>query len=189
MAASLLVPVVLCSETNLPQPAAAVGCQNFSGKMAALVLLLWRKCHLLRCIRPPGVSSLSLTTGYFLWHYCCLQSLLFVIDILTVLVFAFFLQKGDSSLYPRLCFLLLSPHLIFFPMYLLVAVTLTWVPNRCSRAGTLVFRFLLTKMSASNKPCYIGTSLLFNSTKYGSELASIPVYSLMYFLLAFRGWR
>lgn len=78
MAASLLAPLVPCPEMNSSQPAGAVGCQNFSGEKAVLVLLLWRKCHAFLCICPPGVSSLSLATGYFLQHYCCLHSLLLI---------------------------------------------------------------------------------------------------------------
>lgn len=185
MAASLLVPVVPCPETNSSQLAAAVSCQDFSGKMAMSVLLLWRKCHFFLCICPPGVSSLSLSTGYFLWHYCCLQSLLFIMDILTVVLY----KTVAAPSCPGYVFFLPSPNPSFFLLYLPVAVTLTWVPNRHSRANTPVSSFPWNKMSASNKSCYVGTTPLFNSAKYRSELTSIPVYSLTYFLLALRGWR
>lgn len=70
------------------------GCQNFSGEMAALILLLWRKCHVLLCICPPGVSSLSLATGHFLQLYCCLQSLLFIIGIPTVFSYTMVTAPG-----------------------------------------------------------------------------------------------
>lgn len=132
------------------------GCQNFSGEMAVLILLLWTKCHVFLCICPPGVSSLSLATGYFLQLYCCLQPLLFIIGIPTVVSYKMVTAPGfpdDASLLP-------SHTSYFFPTDLLVAMTLTWIPGKHSRAGTLVFSFQLNKMWASNKSCYNGTTPL-----------------------------
>lgn len=59
IAARLLDPVVLCPETNSSQFTAAVGCQNFSHTVVVLVFLLWRKCHLVLCVCPPGMSTSS----------------------------------------------------------------------------------------------------------------------------------
>lgn len=146
MAASLLAPLVPCPETNSSQPAGAVGCQNFSGEMAVLVPLLWRKCHVLLCICPPGVSSLSLATGYFLQYYCCSHSLLFIIGFHTALSY----KMVTAPSIPDYVSLLPSPISYFFP-YICWLLWLTWIPSLHSRAGTLAFRFQLHKIQASNK--------------------------------------